>query len=58
MRLDTDSADLRDAAVAEAVASREATQRENAELRRRLREMEQDARIPRYTHDRRGLPKD
>lgn len=64
MRLDTDSADLRAqlaevrAEVAAAVAAREATAAENAELRRRLREMEDDARIPRRNIDRRGLPKD
>ena len=57
MRLDTDSADLR-ARLAEVEADRDKTQRENAELRRRLREMEQQANVPRRAIDTRGLPKD
>ena len=57
MTPDTDSPDLR-ARLAEVEADRDRTQRENAELRRRLREMEQQANLPRRATDTRGLPKD
>ncbi|HET7552214.1 MAG TPA: hypothetical protein VFK04_13060 [Gemmatimonadaceae bacterium] len=49
MRLDTDSADLR-AELAEAVRRREETERENAELRRRLAEMVEHAERPSGTY--------
>ena len=57
MSSNTDSPDLR-ARLAEVEADRDKTQRENAELRRRLREMEQQANVPRRAIDTRGLPKD
>ena len=49
MRLDTDSADLR-ARLAQVEAERDATQTENAELRRRLAEMTERASQPQGTY--------
>ncbi len=49
MRLDTDSADLR-ARLARVEAERDATQRENAELRLRLAEIVERASQPRGTY--------
>ena len=49
MRLDTDSIDLR-ARLAQVELERDATQRENAELRKRLAEMVDQASQPKGTY--------